>query len=208
MAVISTTRDLRFLDILAYPEINLAERSFSFLTGESGCGKSTYLRLLNATLLPSAGEILFCGQPIKSLPVLPYRRDVLLVPQEVFLFDGTIEDNFHSYCDARGKSRLTGGEMEDYLRICCAPFPLTAQCRTLSGGERQRVFLAVFLSCLPKVLLLDEPTAALDEKTSAELLSNVKQFCKEHGITALCVCHNSELVNRFADAVIRLEGRA
>ena len=75
---------------------------------------------------------------------------------------------------------------------------------TLSGGERQRVFLAIFLSAMPKVLLLDEPTAALDEQTSETLLHNLKQFCSQNNISVVCVCHNGELVRQFADQEIRL----
>lgn len=83
-------------------------------------------------------------------------------------------------------------------------FPLSANCATLSGGERQRVFLAIFLSAMPKVLLLDEPTAALDEQTSETLLYNLKQFCSQNNISVVCVCHNGELVRQFADQEIRL----
>ena len=94
--------------------------------------------------------------------------------------------------------------MRKFLNICCIDFPAASECKKLSGGERQRVFLAIFLSFMPKVLLLDEPTSALDEQTAAVLLGNIRAFCGRNHITAVCVCHSPNLVHRFSDAVIRL----
>jgi putative ABC transport system ATP-binding protein len=202
--VLRTSEGLRFLDIITYPGLAIGEGTFTFITGKSGCGKSTLLRMLNRTVIPSAGDIFYRGEEIRTLPVLPYRREVMLVPQEVFLFDGSIRDNFDGYCAARGKPRPADGEIREYLRICCADFSPQADCAPLSGGEKQRVFLAVFLSCAPRVLLLDEPTAALDEKTSEELLRGIKDLITRRGMTAVCVCHNEELVAKFADDTIHL----
>ncbi|WP_082754287.1 ABC transporter ATP-binding protein [Anaerotignum propionicum] len=204
MSLIQSSADLQFLDFIIYPQIQIKENSFSFIAGKSGCGKSTYLKILNRTIIPSAGTICYQGKDIQELPVLSYRKSVLLVPQEVFLFDGTIKDNFNNYFDARETERLTDEEMLKFLHICCTNFALTTDCKTLSGGEKQRVFLAIFLSCVPQVLLLDEPTAALDKKTSFELLSNIKEFCKQENITVVCICHNDELIQRFSDFTIRL----
>lgn len=119
-------------------------------------------------------------------------------------FDGTIRENFDLFYDMREEKQPLDEDVQRFLSICCADFPLSANCATLSGGERQRVFLAIFLSAMPKVLLLDEPTAALDEQTSETLLHNLKQFCSQNNISVVCVCHNGELVRRFADQEIRL----
>lgn len=144
------------------------------------------------------------SKPLEDYPVLDYRKEVMLVPQQVFLFDGTIRENFDLFYDMREEKQPLDEDVQRFLSICCADFPLSANCATLSGGERQRVFLAIFLSAMPKVLLLDEPTAALDEQTSETLLHNLKQFCSQNNISVVCVCHNGELVRRFADQEIRL----
>lgn len=208
MPLIHSFAGLRFFDFITYPKIEITDNNFSFIAGKSGCGKSTYLKLLNRTILPSEGTIYYQGKDIQELPVIAYRKNVLLVPQEVFLFDGTIQDNFNFYCDAREKERLTDDEIRKFLHICCVDFSVTDHCKTLSGGEKQRVFLSIFLSCIPKVLLLDEPTAALDEKTSIKLLFNIKEFCKEENITVICVCHNDKLIQKFSDFTIQLGAKS
>lgn len=196
---------LKFKDIIEYPEICIPERSFVFLTGKSGCGKSSYLKILNRMILPENGTILYHGKELSEYPVLAYRRDVLLVPQDVFLVEGTIRDNFNFYYDARETERLSDEDINMFLEICCCKFSSLDVCNKMSGGERQRVFLSIFLSFAQKVLLLDEPTAAIDEKTSDLLFHNLKQYCREKGITVLCVSHDQRLVQRFSDDVIRLE---
>ena len=199
--------ELGFAHGITYPPLAFEEKKMTFLTGKSGCGKSTLLRLLNRTLLPARGEILFRGRPAGELPVLDYRRQVLLAPQQVFLFDDTIARNFEEYYAMRGEPGITRAEMRDFLSVCCADLFLDSPCAILSGGERQRVFLSIYLSARPQVLLLDEPTAALDEKTARALLGNLKAFCRERGMTVICVCHSSSLVEEFADEEIRLGER-
>lgn len=204
MHIIHSKKGIKFLDLITYPEINIQENSFTFISGESGCGKSTYLKMLNATIALNDGDIIYQNKKIAEIPVLKYRKEVMLVPQDVFLFEGTIRDNFNLYYSFIEKAELSETDIAIFLNICCADLPTSASCELLSGGEKQRVFLAIYLSCLPKVLLLDEPTAALDEKTANQLLTNLKAFCKEQKITVVCVCHNDEIVNRFADTVILL----
>ncbi|MFV0515835.1 MAG: ATP-binding cassette domain-containing protein [Aminipila sp.] len=204
MNLIHSDNQLKFSNIISYPEISITENSFTFISGASGCGKSTYLKMLNRTALPSQGTILYNGKDISKLAVLQHRKEVLLAPQDVFLIDGSIEDNFRFYYMAREEKMLSSEQMKRYLEICCTNFTHADDCTTLSGGERQRVFLAIFLSLASKVLLLDEPTAALDENTSSALLSSIKEYCKLEHITVICVCHNESLIEKFSDVTIRL----
>lgn len=199
-----STQDLCFKDLIQYPNIQVEENKFCFLSGKSGTGKSTYLKMLNRTLLCDTGKIFYKGKDIYTYPVLEYRKEVLLVPQEVYLFEGTVQDNFEIYYSSCHKELCSKEEMFFYLKLCCIDIPLESNCATLSGGERQRVFLAIFLSCHPHVLLLDEPTAALDQETSVQLFRNIKAYCKKEKISVLCVCHSNILIEQFADCIIRI----
>lgn len=203
-AILASDGDLSFLDSIHYPVITIEKNTMTFISGKSGCGKSTYLRLLNRTLLPSKGRLYFEGEDVTTLPVLDYRRRVLLVPQEVFLLDATIWDNFKAFYAACDEMAPDNATMEKYLHLACVDFELTRACQSLSGGERQRVFLAIYLSRKPEVLLLDEPTAALDAETSTQLFTNIKAYAKEESITVVCVCHARDLVEEFADTIIEL----
>lgn len=208
MTIIHSQAGMKFLDLITYPEITIQNQDFTFITGKSGCGKSTYLKILNRTVLPIGSTPEYLGHSIETYPVLAYRKEVMLVPQEVYLFDGNIRNNFHSYYEARGKEIPSDDQIKEALQLCCIDKGLEEDCSLLSGGERQRVFLAIFLSCQPKVLLLDEPTAALDEKTSIALLTQIKTFSKENDMTVICVCHNASLVEMFSDVTIKLGGSA
>lgn len=206
-AILSAT-GLKFLDLIAYPPIEINPAKATFLTGESGSGKSTLLKLLNATAAPSAGVILYEGSDVEGLDTVKLRREVVLAAQGVFLFDGTIRQNFDQFHDFRDEPPIGEEEIKRCLALCCAEFPPETRCETLSGGERQRVFLAIHLSFKPKVLMLDEPTSALDEATAFRLLTNVKAWCAENGTTLVAISHDQKLVEAFADEVIRLVGRA
>lgn len=205
--VVLSTKNLKFQDFLSYPNVEILGEKCTFLMGESGCGKSTLFKLMNATLSYSQGSIEYEGRNIEKWDTIDLRREILLTSQEIYLFEGTIEDNYRKYYEFREKECISKVQMEDYLSICCAPFPLESRCEVLSGGERQRVFTAICISFLPKVLLMDEPTAALDEVTSHKFFKQIKDFCQEQHITLVVICHNSHLVDEYADYVVALDAR-
>jgi putative ABC transport system ATP-binding protein len=204
MKTILAARNLNFGNIIKYPPIYIETGKTVFICGESGCGKSTLLKLLNTTLSADEGEIEYKGQSVELMDTIELRREIMLVSQSVFLFDGTIESNFIKYYEYRETSPLTKEQMQKYIALCQADFKLEERCETMSGGERQRIFIAICLSLLPKVLMLDEPTSALDEKTAYKLMFNIKQFCTEKGITLVIVSHDKKLTDQLADEKIML----
>jgi len=199
-------KNVVFKDIIKYPEIEISGGLATFIRGESGSGKSTLLKLLNGVISLDEGEITYAGKNIEEYQPIALRREVLLVSQSVYLFDGPIRDNFRKFYDYRDLLPISEEAMKSYLDICCLNLPLESACGVLSGGEKQRVFLAISISYRPKVLMLDEPTSALDDKTADELLKNVKSYCKESGITLIVVSHNSAIADKYADHVINLPG--
>jgi putative ABC transport system ATP-binding protein len=198
--------NVNFKDILHYPHLEIAEGVVTFVCGESGCGKSTLLKLLGGTVSADGGEVLYRGKSVESYNPVELRREVLLCGQAAYLFAGSVRDNFAEYYRYRDLPCLADNEINLFLEICAARFPLDAPCATMSGGECQRVFTAICLSFRPAVLLLDEPTSALDDETAAAVMAGICGYCQENGITLVVVSHNRALAERFAGRVIVLEG--
>ena len=176
-----------FQSMIRYPDIKIPKGKTTFIHGPSGCGKSTLLKLINGTISPDSGEIVFNGNNIDDIDTIKLRRDILLVSQSVFLFSGTIEENFKKYYEYRDQETPSKEHMEKFLQICRAEFPLETRCETMSGGERQRVYIAIFLSFMPEVLMLDEPTSALDNTSSDIIMSNIKNFSDDNDMTTIVV---------------------
>lgn len=202
------TSKLVFKNFLRYPDICIPASKTTFLMGPSGCGKSTLFRLFNGIVSPESGEIFLAQENIAEIDTITLRRRVLLVSQQVFLFSGTIEFNFHEFYRFRDMQTLTRDAMKSYLSLCQGEFNLETECDTMSGGERQRVYIAICLSLMPHVLLLDEPTSALDSSVAFELVGSIKEFCMAHEMTLVMVSHDSSLVERYADYIVTLEGSA
>lgn len=185
-----------------YPNINFDQQVMGII-GPSGCGKSTLLKLLNASLMPKSGTILFDNVDIQELNILNYRRQVLLVNQNFNLYDGSIYDNFLYYYQLRDL-KLEDNIIETFLSIVKLQYDKNTNINNLSGGEKQRVFLAICLSFTPKIILLDEPTSSLDEKTSLEVMNNIISFAKMHNMQIIMVSHNITLVNKICNEVVKI----
>ena len=204
MDIISASQVV-FQSMIRYPNIKIAKGKTTFIHGPSGCGKSTLLKLINGTTSPDSGEIFYRGNNIENIDTIDLRREILLVAQSVFLFTGTIEENFKKYYEYRDRDLPTKETMEKFLKICSAEFPLETRCETMSGGERQRVYIAIFLSFMPDVLMLDEPTSALDNTSSDIMMSNIKNFSKDNEMTTIVVSHYLTLAEKYGDEIIALE---
>ena len=197
----------RFGGILEYPKMEISSGNTTFIQGASGAGKSTLLKLLNATLTPEEGKIYYEGKDISEMDTIELRKEVILIGQNVYLFDETIRENFRMYYAYRDLPVPDDETMKKYLKLCHADFRLEQSCVRLSGGERQRIYIAICISFLPKVIMMDEPTSALDASTAGKVLGNLKAFCRENGITMIVVSHDEKLSEDFADEVITIERR-
>ncbi|MDR0306860.1 MAG: energy-coupling factor ABC transporter ATP-binding protein [Chitinispirillales bacterium] len=206
MPSLFSLKNVRFKDIIHYPDMEIPQGAATFICGESGSGKSTLLKLLNGIVSAETGEVLYSGRHIEDYDPVTLRRDVLLCGQSTFLFDKSVQENFIEYYKYRDLHPINQDKINTYLKICAANFRLDALCVTMSGGERQRVFTAICLSLRPKVFLLDEPTSALDDMTANTMMSNIKAFCNENNITLIVVSHNRALAQAYADNTIMLAG--
>ena len=198
-------KQLCFHDTICFADLEIPKGKTTFVTGPSGAGKSTLLRLLNGVLSPTHGQLYYLGRNLEEFDTIELRKEVLLVSQAVFLFDGSIRDNFADFYEHREKN-LPGDEtIKKFLAICCLPFEPDATTNTMSGGEKQRLYLAIFLSFHPAVLMLDEPTSALDSETANRVMQNIITYCQAEGITVIAVSHDQALTKRFGENILTLE---
>jgi putative ABC transport system ATP-binding protein len=175
----------------------------SSVVGPSGSGKSTLLRLLNRLADPDSGRVVYEGKDVREYDPLALRREVSLVPQLPALIEGTVHDNVaygprltgHSF-DARSCLELAGLDPDFESRDAAK----------LSVGEQQRVMLARALALDPRVLLLDEPTAALDRAARDAVETTLRGLRAQTAISTVVVTHDMEQARRLADYVVRIEG--
>lgn len=189
---------------LTYDNIAIEKGKVSFIVGESGSGKSTFLKLLNNAISAESGSLLYNGKAIEEYDPIELRREVSLISQDSFLFDGTILDNFKAFYELRELPMLKDEDVKFFTELCSVNVPLNQLTSTLSGGERQRVYISIFLSFCPKVILLDEPTSALDEANSLRIMKNIINFCKDKGIEIVVVSHDKKIVDSFCENKIEI----
>ncbi|ORB05486.1 glycine/betaine ABC transporter [Mycobacterium mantenii] len=168
--------------------------------GPSGSGKSTLLRLCNRLELPTSGRATFHESDIAGLDPLWLRRRVGMCFQRPTPFPGTVADNLRAADPDASDARMR----ETLARVALTGSWLDRDVAGLSGGEAQRVCLARTLLAQPQVLLLDEPTSAVDTE-AAEVIERAVRDLAADGIPALWVTHDSAQVERAADRVLRLE---
>ena len=174
------------------------------LIGPSGAGKSSILRLLNRLDEPTGGEILIDGKSFRQLVPCDQRAKLGYLFQTPYLFPGSIRDNL-KYANAE----LTEDQIVDVAeKARITEFLETANIERLSLGERQRVALARLLATGPQVLLLDEPTAALDPANTAAIEEMIRNMVSNDGLTVIMVTHQPEQALRMkSETLFLLNGR-
>lgn len=179
---------------------------FRLITGPSGCGKSTLLKIIASLLSPTSGKIFFDGKDITSISPEQYRQQVSYTVQTPVLFGETVYDNLIFPWKIRQKTPEPERLIADLERFGLSQETLTKSVSELSGGEKQRVSLIRSLQFLPKVLLLDEITSALDDANKRNVNDIIHRYARDENVAVLWVTHDAGEITH-ADDVIRLEAR-
>ncbi|AVE50883.1 iron efflux ABC transporter ATP-binding subunit FetA [Serratia marcescens] len=189
--------------ILDSVSFTLGEGEFKLITGPSGCGKSTMLKIISSLMDPTSGNLYFDGRAIAEMSPEAYRKQVSYCFQTPALFGNTVYDNLALPYQIRQQSPDERKMQADLARFGLPEAMLTKSINELSGGEKQRVSLIRNLQFMPRVLLLDEITSALDEENKRNVNEIVHQLVAEHRLAVLWVTHDTEEI-AHADEVITL----
>ncbi len=177
------------------------------LAGHNGSGKSTLLRMLAFLEVPAQGRLMYQGRDMNSdAQREEARHRVTLLPQEPYLLKRSVFANVAYGLKLRGQGGDVARVRESLQMVGLDPDNFGVRSwLELSGGEAQRVALAQRLALRPKVLLLDEPTASLDEE-SAELVKSASVTAREQwGATLVIVSHDREWLEAACDSIVRLK---
>jgi spermidine/putrescine transport system ATP-binding protein len=193
----------RFAPTIAVNDVSLAIRAGEFVTllGPSGCGKTTILRCISGFETPDSGAVLLDGQDVTHVP--PYKRDVNQVFQSYALFPHlSVEENvafgLRMKRVPRDERKHRVAEAIELVALHGLEARKPSQ---LSGGQMQRVALARAIVNRPKVLLLDEPLAALDAKLRRAMQIELKHLQRRLGITFVFVTHDQEEALILSDRI-------
>jgi len=191
----------KFGKVIAAENVKLAIREGEFfaLLGPSGCGKTTLLRMIAGFEVPDSGQILLDNEDLTN--VKAWKRPVNMMFQSYALFPHmTVYDNVaYGLKQEKVSKEEIKNRVEDVLEMVGLTTYINRKPSILSGGQRQRVALARAIVKQPRVLLLDEPLAALDRKLRVEMRLELKRLQNEVGIAFVFVTHDQEEALTMAD---------
>ena len=201
---------MRFDGETVLDNINLYINDSEFLTllGPSGCGKTTTLRIIGGFLTPTNGDVLFDGVRINDVP--SHKRQVNTVFQKYALFPHLdVYDNI-AFGLRLVRPKLSKKEIDtrvlEMLEVVSLKGFEHRSVSSLSGGQQQRVAIARALVNRPKVLLLDEPLAALDLRLRKDMQNELKRIQQQMGITFIYVTHDQEEALAMSDTIVVMDG--
>lgn len=185
--------------------LDIRDKEFITLLGPSGCGKTTTLRLIAGFLDPDSGSIFFEGKDLNGVPA--YKRRVNTIFQRYALFPhlNVFENIAFGMRVKKLPDDIVKQKVTELLKLVDLEGFEKRRISTLSGGQQQRIAIARAIANEPKVLLLDEPLAALDLKLRKDMQKELRKMQKTLGITFIFVTHDQEEALTMSDRVVVMD---
>ena len=191
--------------VLDHINLYINDKEFLTLLGPSGCGKTTTLRIIGGFATPTSGDVLFDGVRINDVP--PYQRQINTVFQKYARFPHL--NVYENIAFGLRMQKLPEAEIKERVMEMLETVSLKGfehrRPEALSGGQQQRVAIARALVNRPKVLLLDEPLAALDLKLRKDMQIELKRIQQQVGITFIYVTHDQEEALTMSDTIVVMD---
>ena len=191
--------------VLDHINLYINDKEFLTLLGPSGCGKTTTLRIIGGFATPTSGDVLFDGVRINDVP--PYQRQINTVFKKYALFPHL--NVYENIAFGLRMQKLPEAEIKERVMEMLETVSLKGfehrRPEALSGGQQQRVAIARALVNRPKVLLLDEPLAALDLKLRKDMQIELKRIQQQVGITFIYVTHDQEEALTMSDTIVVMD---
>ncbi|MDW7738848.1 MAG: ATP-binding cassette domain-containing protein [Bacillota bacterium] len=195
--------NVRYKNIVSVDELSIDEGQTTCIVGESGSGKTTMLKLLNHMIDYSEGSIFYKGSDLKNLDAVLLRREVILLPQVPVIFPGTVRDNLLIGLSFAKKEPVTDERLlEELAKVGLQQKELDEDAEPLSGGEKQRLALIRVILMEPEVLLLDEPTSAVDDDTEDKITAYINDYLAAGNRTLVLVTHSKPLARSMGKKIV------
>lgn len=191
-------------DILRDISVSVNDGDFISVVGPSGSGKSTFLKLCSDLISPTEGEIFFDGKNFMDYSPVELRKEIGYCFQIPHLFGRTVMDNIKFPYDIRKKKPDSERIRELFSMFRMSDDYLDRDVENLSGGEKQRLSLIRSMLFMPRILLLDEVTSALDVDNTL-LVENVIASVNASGTTILLITHSPEQSRKYANRILTIE---
>lgn len=186
--------------------IKFPSRGMIGIIGQSGTGKSTLLNIIAGIERPCNGQVLIDGHRLNYQQIRMYQRDYISYVYQFYNLVNalTIKENLILITKIKGIDlKQVSGQLEEYCRTLKVVELLERYPDELSGGQKQRIGLVRAFLCNTPILLADEPTGALNDKLSIEVMRLLKRYAKEHLV--IVISHNSRLIKQYTKMIVDLD---